>query len=179
MSVHSDAAQARVDEVRAIRQQIPNFVIPTTPGERRRLAKAAAVPSQFVELTAVAVKNSPALVRGGASDPAQLRDLMSYAEAYEPLADELEALAHFVRHSVTAAKNKAGSEALTTYALARRLAKRPDTADLAPHVADMERSLGAKAARKAKGQPTPPATPATPGGNSTTVHPRASAPQPS
>lgn len=161
MSVHSDAAQARLEEVRAIRQQIPNFVIPATAGERRRLARVAAVSPQFIELTTVLVKNNPALMRVGGTDPAQLRDLMSFAEAYEPLADELEALARFVRHSVVTAKNKAGSEALTTYALAQRLARRPETAELAPHVEGMRRTLGAKTARKAKGPAVPaPADPA-------------------
>jgi hypothetical protein len=67
---------------------------------------------------------------------------MSYADAYGPLADELEALAHFVRHSVTAARNKAGSEALTTYSLTQRLAKRPEYARLKPYAADMRRALG-------------------------------------
>lgn len=154
MSVHSDAAQARVQEIRAMRQQIPNFVIPTDKSERRKLSRAASVPSAFVERTAVAVKNSPLLVRGGATDPERARDLMSYAEAYAPVADELEALAAFIRHSVTTAKNRAGSDALTTFALANRLARRPENAELLPHVDDMRRALGAKG-RKTKA-PAPP-----------------------
>jgi len=142
-SPHTEAAQALVEQLRAMRQAIPNLVIPTTRKEGQRLSRAASVPGPFVELTAVAVKNSQALVRGGGADPTEVRDLMSYAEAYGPCADELEAFAHFVRHSVNAAKNKAGSDALTTYALAQRLAKRPENADLAPHVEDMRRALGA------------------------------------
>lgn len=138
---HTQAAQARVEELRAMRLAIPNFVIPTLKGGSRPLTSAASVPPEFVELTVVAVRNSAALVRSGA-DPDVARDLLSYADAYGPVADELEALAHFVRHSIAAAKNKAGAEALTTYALAQRLAKRPETADLAPHVADMRRALG-------------------------------------
>ena len=110
MSVHSDNAQARVEEIRAMRQQIPNFVMPTSKDELRKLSKAASVPQEFVELTAVAVKNSPMLVRGGGPDPDQTRDLMAYAEAYAPVADELEALAQFIRHSVITAKNRAGSD---------------------------------------------------------------------
>ena len=163
MSIHSDAAQARVEEIRALREQIPNLVIPASKTERRKLSRAASVPPELVELAAVAVKNSPSLVRGGAINPDQVRDLMSYAEAYGPVADELEALASFVRHSVTAARNKAGSDALTTFALARRLAKRPENADLAPHVEDMRRTLGAKTRKaKAKQEPAPAPTPAPP-----------------
>jgi hypothetical protein len=153
---HADIAQARVAEVRAMRERIPDLVIPESKGASRKLVSAAGVPPQFIELTAVAVKNSDALVRKGGADPGQLRDLMSYAEAYEPLADELEALAHFVRHSVITARHKAGSDALTTYAIARVLAKRRETADLAPHVADMRRALGKRAlTRVARSAPVP------------------------
>ena len=86
---------------------------------------------------------------------------MSFADAYEPVADELEAFAHFIRHSVISARNTAGSDALTTYALAQRLAKRPESADLAPHVDDMRRALGNRG-RKAKAKPAPAPTPTQP-----------------
>jgi hypothetical protein len=152
---HTDGAQACVEEIRAMRQRIPNFVVPESKNAGRRLASVASLPQQFIELAAVAVKNSTMLVRGSGADPVQLRDLMSFAEAYAPLADELEALAHFIRHSVALARNKAGNDALTTYALAQRLAKRSETADLAPHVSDMRNALGARI-RKAKSRQAPP-----------------------
>jgi hypothetical protein len=153
-------AQERVDEIRAMREKIPNFVIPSSKGERQRLTTAASVPPQFVEQVAMTIKNSEKLVAAGAADADRIRDLMNYAEAYDSVADELEAMAGFVRHSVTVAKNTAGSYALTTYALAQRLAKRPETAELAPSVAKMKSALGKKG-RKAKVQPAPaPGTPA-------------------
>jgi hypothetical protein len=139
---HTEAAQARLQELRQTRALIPHFVIPESPKERARLNSAASVPPEFVELTTVAVANEESLVRGDAATPVEVRDLMGYAEAYGPYADELEAFAQFVRHSVTAARHQAGTEALTTYALAQRLAKRPRTAHLAPYVADMRRALG-------------------------------------
>ncbi|HSY48315.1 MAG TPA: hypothetical protein VLC46_05860 [Thermoanaerobaculia bacterium] len=154
---YTDAAQALIDQTRAMRQQIPNFVVPTSPKELSRLIPNASVTPEFVELSAVAVKNNVPLVRGGDADPAQTRDLMSYADAYGPLADELEALAQLIRHSIIAARSRAGGQALTTYALAKALAKRPETADLALHVADMRRALGRT--RKAKSQPAPAPAP--------------------
>ena len=151
-----DTAQERVDEIRAMREKIPNFVIPSSKDERKRLATAASVPPQFVEQVAMTIKNSDKLVAAGAADSDRIRDLMNYAEAYDAVADELEAMAGFVRHSVVVAKNTAGSYALTTYALARRLAKRPETADLAPHVENMRSALAiGKRSRKAKAQPAP------------------------
>lgn len=139
---HFAAAQERVQELRRMQELIPRFVIPASPRDAKRLHSAASVPPEFVELSAVAMTHQNALVRGESIPPVEIRDLMSYAEAYGPLADELEALAQFIRHSITAARNAAGSEALTTYALAQRLAKQPKTAGLAPLVADMRRALG-------------------------------------
>ncbi|HYC89864.1 MAG TPA: hypothetical protein VEO54_11685 [Thermoanaerobaculia bacterium] len=141
ITTHTEAAQARLQELRLMRDLIPRLIIPASPKETTRLSIAAAVPPAFVELTAVATANEKVLAREGIT-PAETRDLMGYAEAYSPVADELEALAQFVRHSVTAARNKAGSEALTTYSLTQRLAKRPEYAHLVPYVADMRRALG-------------------------------------
>jgi len=156
---HIDNAQAMVEQARAMRLQVPNFVIPTSRSEAQRMIKAASVPPEFVELSAVAVKNTTPLASAGAVPADVTRDLTRFADAFDPVADELEALAQFIRHSTLAARHKAGSGALTTYALAKVLAKRPETADLAPLVADMRRAL--KSSRKAKSQPAPsPATPA-------------------
>jgi hypothetical protein len=175
MATHSEDAQARIEEVRAMRQKIPNFVFPTVKGERRRLTNAATVPPELIELTTVAVKNNVALVRGGRPSPGALHDLAVYADAYSPLADELEALASFVRHSVTAARNTVGSDALTTYALTQRLAKQPGTADLAPLAEAMSRALGRR--RKAKASPaTSPETPGTSGTPETTPPAKTPAP---
>ena len=146
---HVDTAQARMQELRAMRLVIPNFVIPSTKNETKRMTSAASVPPQFVETTTVALKNSTTMVRPGALSPEEVRGLMSYAEAYGPLADEAEALAHFIRHSVTAAKHRAGVDALTTYAVAQQLAKRPEGAELVPYVDDMRRALGRSGKKKA------------------------------
>jgi hypothetical protein len=139
---HAETAQARLEELRQWREQIPRFVIPTTADANRRLSTAASVSPAFIELTNVATANQKALVRAEGIPPAEVRDLVSYADAYSPVADELEAVAQFVRHSVTAARNTAGSEALMTYSLAQRLSKKPQHAHLVPHVADMRRALG-------------------------------------
>jgi hypothetical protein len=139
---HVEAAHARLQELRLMRDQIPRLLIPATSKEVVRLNSAASVPPEFIELTIVAVASQKSLVRGESATPAETRDQLRYAEAYSPLADELEALAQFVRFSVNAARNAAGSEALTIYSLAQRLAKRRENAGLVPYVADMRRALG-------------------------------------
>jgi hypothetical protein len=139
---HTDSAQELLQEVRQMRGRIPHFVIPTSAKERARMNSTASLPPEFMELTAVAVANENSLVRGDGLTPSEMRDLTGYAESYLPFADELEALAQFIRHSATVARHTAATEALTIYALAQRLAKRPKTAHLAPYVADMRRALG-------------------------------------
>jgi len=176
MSVNSEAALAVVEQIRALRQKIPNVVvIPAIRGERQQLAPAASVPADFVERMAVAAENTAVLAGEGTINPAQAREQMEFAEVFGPVADEVEALMNFIRHLVTAARNKAGSDALTTYAHAKRLARRPEHADLVPHVADMRRALGPKGRRKAKAkaeQPTSPASPATPATPPVTTAPK-------
>ena len=159
---HKDAAAAIIDEVRGLKDRIPHFVIPESKAVRQRLARAASLPPEFIDLASMATRNNEELARGGGdSSPEQTEDLRSYAEAYGPLADELEAMALFVRHSVRVAKHQAGSNALMTYAMAQRMAKRPETASLVPHVEDMRRAL-ATPRRKAKSKKAPvPATPGT------------------
>jgi hypothetical protein len=139
---YPETAQERILELQRWREQIPRFVIPEASDSTRRLVSAASVPPVFVELTNVAVANQSVLVRNEGATPVQVRDLMSYADSYGPLGDELEALAHFIKYSVTAARAAAGTEALTRYSLAQRLAKLPENAHLKPHVADMRRALG-------------------------------------
>ncbi len=152
---HQQAAQALIENLRAMRGTIPNFVVPTSENDNRKLSSAASVPTEFIELTIVAVKNSLVLVRGGAdSNPDTVRDLVDFAEAYAPVADELVAMAMFIRHSTKAARSRAGSEALLTYAVTRRLAKKAATADLVPVRDAMQRTLGRK---RTKPQPAPDA----------------------
>jgi hypothetical protein len=159
---HTLEAQARVDELRAMRQVIPNFTIPTSPDANQRLNTVASLPPEFIQTAALAMHNSQALARVGGVNAFAIRDWMSFAEAYDGVADEHEANAHFIRHSINAARNRAGAEALMIYELAKRLAKRAETAELAPYVADMRRALGDRFKRKAKpAKPTTP-TPVTP-----------------
>ncbi|HEX6160469.1 MAG TPA: hypothetical protein VF111_09915 [Thermoanaerobaculia bacterium] len=152
---HAQMAQLRLEEFRKWREQIPRFAIPETADATRRLSPAANVPPPFIELTNVAVANQIALVRADGLPPDEIRDLMGYAISYVPLADELEAVAQYIRYSTTAARNLAGTEALTTYSLAQRLSKQKRYAHLRPHVADMRRALGRQRKATAAAAPAP------------------------
>ena len=159
---YRDVAQERIEEIRAFRERIPKFAIPPHQHARRALVRAASLPPEFLAGIAMVMKSHPELVHGGAVGPDEIRDLIAYADAFDPVANEIEALAHFLRYSVAAARNKAGSVALSIYALARVLAKRPEHADLIPLVEDMRRNLRAKRKRKAA-EPPPEETPSSDG----------------
>lgn len=146
---HTEAAQARLQELRQSRALIPHFTLPLSGKETARLMNAASVSPQFVEASTSAMAHEKALERPTVT-PAEIRDLMAYADAYGPLADEHEAMGRFLRHSINAARNRAGSEALATYHNAKRLAKIPRYAGLAVYVAAMRNALG-----KARGKATP------------------------
>jgi hypothetical protein len=136
------ASMIQLEELRQWLEQIPRFAIPETADATRRLSPAAAIPAVFIELTNVAVANHTALVRADGAPPAEVRDLVAYADAYGTLPDQLEAVAQFLRYSTTSARNLAATEALTTYSLAQRLSRQKRYAHLKPHVADMRRALG-------------------------------------
>jgi hypothetical protein len=152
---HPEAAQARIEEIRVMRTMIPELDVPVPPGLRGALGPAGGVPPEFIEAATNSRTNTPELVHGSAVPAEKVRDLVSYAMAYDAVADQLEGLARLIRQRTAEAKNVAGSEALTTYALAKRLAKRPGTRHLAVEVSTMRAALGGKFARKPKPQTTP------------------------
>jgi hypothetical protein len=148
-----EAANALLQKVTDLRQEIPTFPFPVVPGMRRFLNGVTVVTPEFMEQSDMALKTRSELKRGEV-DPDQMRDLYQCAMAYEPVADALEALADELRTNVATARHKAGTEALITYSVAQRLAKRPENSDLVPIVQAMRRALRIPAklrkARKAK-----------------------------
>jgi hypothetical protein len=93
---HMLEAQVRVDELRAMRQVIPNFTIPTSL-DATRLSSAASLPPEFVQTAALAMRNSQAVARVDGVSAFAIRDWMSFAEAYAGVADENEANAQFMK----------------------------------------------------------------------------------
>jgi hypothetical protein len=143
-TAHSEAAMNHIQQLRTWRETIPNFAVPATMAEAKRLTARASIPPEFVDVATTAITTNPELARPSAA-PEVLRDLMDYAEAYTAVADELEVTTQFLRYSIKVAKSKAGTETLATLELAKRLSKRADMAHLAPYVDDMSRALKARA----------------------------------
>jgi hypothetical protein len=154
-----ESAQTVLDTVATIRAGIPSFVFQIPPGQRRSVVNLSNVPHEFMEQSNTAMKGEAALQRGGV-EPDEMRRLVAYASAHLPVADALEFLAKEMRESVVSALAKAGSESLTTYTIASRLAKRPEYAHLTPLVQAMRRTLGRfRRSKPAVEQPAPTPVP--------------------
>jgi len=100
------------------------------------------------------MQKSPLLEGASGTNTATMRDASAFAMAYELVLPEAEALMRLVAHTIRAAKSAAGASALDVYAIAQRLAKRKDGAELVPHVFDMRHELK-RGRRKATLTPAP------------------------
>jgi hypothetical protein len=146
-SSQSAAAKAVLDKLHILRDEIPGFEMPPTGG-RKRIHTTANIPSEFVEATAVAIDRDSPLQKSSELTSDEMRESIAFSAAFEAIADELEAFAKGVRFTIANRRAKVGSNALTLYEIAKRLAKQPDKKDLLPYVEDMKRALGKRGASR-------------------------------
>jgi len=165
-SPHAESARVLIEKIRALRTEIPNFTTDLIDG---RALTGGMVPERFLESTSVAIQNNVRLAQAAGTDATTLRDAYAYALAYDPVVQELIALAQFVAHSVRVQRNAAGICALDVYNTSKRLSSRKDFVELKPFVDDMREKLKKGARSRKPGLPsvTPapdpvPAVPAAP-----------------
>ena len=152
-SPHAEAAKAFIEKLRALRDEIPRFT--TEDFGNRRLQNGTSVPERFMESASAAVQQSTRLEQAGGADATTLRDAYAYAIAFDPAVQEVIALGKFLAHTVRQQRVSASACALDVYALAKRLARRKDGAELKPFVEDMREKLGKRATRKTNSDPVP------------------------
>ena len=152
-SVHIEGAKALAAKVHALLAEIPRFT-PEGPRDAQALASAASLNEPFLESASVLIEKSPLMESASGTTATILRDSCAYALAYEAVLTEANAFTRAMAHTIRAAKAAAGIAALDVYAIAQRLAKRKDGAELVPHVKDMQRKLK-RGRRKATSEPAP------------------------
>lgn len=152
-SPHAVEAKVLLEKIRALRAEIPRFTT-AAPQDGRTLSARTAVPDNFMESASVLVQTSARMADAVGTDATTLRDSYAYAIAYEPVVQELAALTKFVAQSIRVHRGEAAAAALDVYAIARRLSKQKNGAELLPHVEDMGRKLK-KRTRKANSNPAP------------------------
>jgi hypothetical protein len=150
---HAKSAKALAEKVRALIAEIPRLT-PLGPNDAQRLSAAASVSEEFLESARAVMQKSPLLEGASRTNAPAMRDASAFAMAYEMVLPEAEALMRMLAHTIRVAKAAAGESALDVYAIAQRLAKRKDGAELVPHVKDMQRKLK-RGRRKATLVPAP------------------------
>jgi len=160
---HTEAAKALTEKIRALRADVPRFVH-DFPEERRKLVQKYTLPEGFLESAGVSLQTFERLEAASGTEAAKLRDAFSYALAYDAVVKEAFAFARSVAFTIRVQLADAGASALDIYAIARRLSKRKDGAELIPFVEDMQKKLAKRGRpRKKNSKPAPePVVPATP-----------------
>ena len=153
-SPHAEGAKALLDKIRALGAEIPRFTGPSAI-DGRRLANLLSVTDAFMESAGVAVQKSSRLQQAGGVDAATLRDSFGFAISYDAVVVELLALAQAVASSIRAQRAEAAASALDVYAIAQRLSRSKDGAELRPHVEDMRKKLNRRRTRKPTAEPAP------------------------
>ncbi len=139
------------DKVRALIAEIPRLTL-QGPNDAKQLSPTASLSEEFLESASTVMQRSPLLEDASGTNATTLRDSFAFALAFEAVLTEADAFKRAVAHTIRAAKAAAGASALDVYAIAQRLAKRKEGAELVPHVKDMQRKLK-RGRRKATSEP--------------------------
>ena len=161
---HTEKAFRQLEVLRTMQGTIDGFVMPPIPMDSRSRPRGhSLLPVQFFVSFAVAMESSPQLVAalkgaGITLTSAEIRDMLRYAEAYLPLADELERFARGIRYSVALRRASVGRVASAAYLVAQGLNLLDDASLPVPEVASMKRSFGSR--RRKTAEPAAPVDPA-------------------
>jgi len=157
---HTERARAVLEHIRGIKELIGGFTFAGDP-DPRTLNAAKSVPDAFLEEVAVAIEASDHLKRSALVQPDELRDVVGFAMAFAPVAEELGIMHRAVRQTIALRRAVVGKLALQVYEFAKTFGRKTDRQVLMPHLDSMKRVLG-------KTRPKPAAEPEEPaegGGN--------------
>lgn len=149
-----------IAQLRAMRELIPDYTQLPIPA-RQSIRVVAATNAEFVRASINGVAESPNVQQALGRTPEDLRQETAEAQGWSDVEDELRALLNGVAASNLVRRNRIGETALAAYAIARRLARQKQHANLLPHVDTMKRlnKFGVKRAKPVSVAPAPaPAT---------------------
>jgi hypothetical protein len=154
-SVSSLEPEAIVEQLRALRLQIPDYhQLQVT--DARSLRRVAHVAGDFIQATINTAGASPQVQTVLGKTPAELRQEDGDAGRWTAVEDELRAMLKGVAAANLTRRHRIGLTALQTYGIARQLVRQKENANLLPHVQEMKRlNTFGRSRRK-----TPPPAPA-------------------
>jgi hypothetical protein len=146
-----------IAQVRAMREVIPDYA-QLRITERRSMQIVAGTDPDFVRASINSVSDSPNVQQALGRTPEELRQDLADVQSWTDLEDEVRALLDGVAAANLVRRNRVGEAALATYAIARRLVRDKQHANLLPHVATMKQ-LNRFGVKRAKATPPPAPTP--------------------
>ena len=150
--------QQLLEQQRAIRAQIPDFILPHA-SQPALTGTAARVTAAAVNEGLAACETHPSLA--GAVDTADVRYGQDYEAAFTQLRDEMMTSLDGLDYSIRLKRHNNAKAMLRILAVARSLVKAPENAGLTVYIEGMRK--GIKRRRKPAAAPeTPPETPAAP-----------------
>jgi hypothetical protein len=147
-----------IAQVRAMREVIPDYTHLPVPA-RQSLRAVASTDPDFVRASINSVSESPNVQQALGRTPEDLRQDLADVLSWTDLEDEVRALLDGVAAANLVRRNRVGEAALATYAIARRLVRDKQHANLLPHVATMKQ-LNRFGVKRVKATPAPAPTPA-------------------
>ena len=160
-TVHDVAAQKFLGEMQALVQNVRGYGF-ITRLHRRRINPTATLPTEFLYAVAVALDASEKLrsMTGYTGD--QIRDAISFCNAYGPAVDEVKLKAEGLQDAVKTQRSEAGQVAFHVYRVARSAKNALEKEEIFPHLETMKRALGRgrKKAVKTKPETEPAVEPA-------------------
>jgi crotonobetainyl-CoA:carnitine CoA-transferase CaiB-like acyl-CoA transferase len=156
-STPSPTPEALVDQLRAIRTQLPETT-PLTAKQRKAMKKRVQTPDGVLQasINVIGVSNVVASAVGQPLD--NVRSLQDESNRWSAVEDELKALLNGVSDANLIRKDRLALIAAQAYGVGAQLARDPANVLVAPHVKEIKRLR--KAASRKKPQPTTPENPA-------------------
>lgn len=148
--------QELLAQQRAIRERIPDFVLPH-PSLKRLTGTAASVSEATVNEGLAACATHPSLAN--AVDAGGIQYNQDYEGAFTELRDELEKSFAGLDYSIRLKRHDNGKAMQRVLAVARSLVKAPENAGLAVHIEALKKGFKRRR-RETPGKPAPGAVPA-------------------
>jgi len=154
ISVHDAAAARLLGELQSVVTTIRGYGF-TTASHRRRINPTATLPTEFLLAVAVALDASEQLRDTAGITGDQIRDIISFCNAYGPAADEMRLKSEGVQQAVKTQRHDIGQVALRVYRVASHFNTPSEKELLFPHIENMKRTLGRGPKRKGPAKQEP------------------------
>ena len=155
LTVHDQGAARLLGDVQSLMQTVRGYGSFLNPKHVRFINPTASLPTEFLLAVAVALDASEKLRNSAELTGDQIRDVISFCNAYGPAADEMRLKSEGVLQAVKAQRYAVGQAALRIYRVARSNTLPSDRELLFPHVENMKRTLGRGPKKKVKAKEDP------------------------